>query len=115
MCKPLRVDLALLFARHIEMLFTGPDDLRQGFTLHTGQGPILLYVCLRRTLADTAGLKFMYDLTGASGHKPCGLCRNVVDCRGGLSITPGGASVDHACYEPAAFLVRTVQSYRHAS
>ena len=96
----------------LKALFSGPNDLRNGISLQTPDGPLMLFIDFGRVLADTAGLKYIFDCTGASGHKPCMHCRNVVNCHGGLDIPDDGAFVDHACHEPSRFATHSKRTMR---
>ena len=99
------------FSLHLRLFFTGMASMRTGIFLETPFGSCMIFAELGKALADTAGIKFMFDLTGPSGHKPCGKCRNVVNTRSNLALAAGGLAVDHTCTDPRKFVKHTEASF----
>ena len=71
-----------VFRYQMEYFFGRHCDLRDGITIHTREGKVLmLFSTLGFVLADELGTKEIWGLKGASSWRCCALCQNVVNAR----------------------------------
>ena len=71
-----------VFRHQMEYFFGSHCDLRDGITIHTREGKVLmLFSTLGFVLADELGTKEIWGLKGASSWRCCALCQNVVNTR----------------------------------
>ena len=57
--------------------FLGADSFQNGVVVHT-RGPRFIFARLSNVIADEAALKLGLDCKGASGLRPCPMCKNVM-------------------------------------
>ena len=82
--------------------FMGTDgpDIRRGVLLNVGGEPMTIFAKFGFSVADIPALSSVIGCKGASGTKPCPLCKNVVSKRSGLADAENGfvcvTSVDTA-------------------
>lgn len=67
-----------MFRDLLRAMFVGPQGLSAGGVLLPLGQPFLLFARLANVLADEAALKIAFDWKGASGMRPCLLCKNLV-------------------------------------
>ncbi|CAE7361700.1 unnamed protein product, partial [Symbiodinium sp. CCMP2456] len=82
--------------------------LQNGCLLTMPNGDKLMFFARIDTfLADESAIKFVFDLKGASGILPCGLCANVVGKTGVEQHDTSGSLCTIACTDVRRFILRT--------
>jgi hypothetical protein len=96
--------LSSAFRALMRLFFGNPHNFAtSGITLPCNPG-VLVFARLGACLADEAAIKHTWSVKGASGSKPCMLCKNVVEARTGVaSLDPTGYLVDIGCFDVALF------------
>jgi hypothetical protein len=104
-CSDVEGGLSTAFKKSMQDFF-GPvhNFLRSGVTVQTCTGStFLLFAELGATLTDESADKDMYNVKGASGMKPCRLCKNVLLTRLGIMQNNDPYFVDLQCIDPTRF------------
>ena len=77
--------------------------------------PKIVYFKISNVVADEEGLKSVYACKGASGIKPCMLCRNVVSTSSLLSaFATAGDLIDTTCTDVRKFALNTDRDVWHS-
>ena len=96
--------LSCAFKMLLRHVFLSTPSFSTGVSLELSAGPTLFWAKLSNILGDEAALKSTWSVKGASGLKPCMLCKNVCAQRSGLpQHDVNNYLVDLACSDFSKF------------